>query len=423
MKNSHDPLSKDFESHLTFLFNNIHATTKISFSLFDKEFHLLSSLSGWENHISNFFFLNCPFASEDLAGSKTHAPFYFSDILHLNWFIFPLTVSESFLVFGPVFETEITPVFFQKKLDFQNMSVSSQIRFLKMLKDIPVIPYMQFQQYAAIVYYGLYNQNLDSATIISTHQASKESLAENITLSELMNTSKNQKHHIPQSHGSRLAEKTMLENVRCGNITAPPYSDMSDGTVVGTLSNHDPLRQAKNLIITQTTLITRAAVDGGMHSEAAYSLSDFYIQQVELCNTENEVYALSGKIYHTFVKQVHEIRTQNYSPIVRFMCTYIEKHIFEVISLNTIASELGYDTYYLTTLFKKDTGKNIKNYILEQKMAQAKILLDATSMEVREISERLAFRSVSYFCTQFKKYTGETPLSYRKTVHSLSKTL
>ena len=105
------------------------------------------------------------------------------------------------------------------------------------------------------------------------------------------------------------------------------------------------------------------------------------------------------------------------------MCTYIEKHIFEVISLNTIASELGYDTYYLTTLFKKDTGKNIKNYILEQKMAQAKILLDATSMEVREISERLVFRSVSYFCTQFKKYTGETPLSYRKTVHSPSKTL
>ena len=206
-----------------------------------------------------------------------------------------------------------------------------------------------------------------------------------------------------------------------GNLSTNP--DMSDGTVVGTLSNHDPLRQAKNLIITQTTLITRAAVDGGMHSEAAYSLSDFYIQQVELCNTENEVYALSGKIYHTFVKQVHEIRTQNYSPIVRFMCTYIEKHIFEVISLNTIASELGYDTYYLTTLFKKDTGKNIKNYILEQKMAQAKILLDATSMEVREISERLAFRSVSYFCTQFKKYTGETPLSYRKTVHSPSKTL
>uniref|UniRef100_UPI0013DDB60C hypothetical protein n=1 Tax=Mediterraneibacter glycyrrhizinilyticus TaxID=342942 RepID=UPI0013DDB60C len=114
MKNSHDPLSKDFESHLTFLFNNIHATTKISFSLFDKEFHLLSSLSNWENYVSNFFFLNCPFTPEDLAGSKAHAPFYFSDVLHLNWFIFPLTTSESFLVFGPVFETEVTPVFFRK---------------------------------------------------------------------------------------------------------------------------------------------------------------------------------------------------------------------------------------------------------------------------------------------------------------------
>ena len=62
MKNSHTPLSDNFESNLTFLLHDIHAVTKISFSLFDKEFHLLSSLSGWENHISNFFFLNCPFA-------------------------------------------------------------------------------------------------------------------------------------------------------------------------------------------------------------------------------------------------------------------------------------------------------------------------------------------------------------------------
>lgn len=418
MKKSLQQIPDAKEKHLEFLFHNIHAVTRISFSLLDKDFHMLSALSEWETYLSNFFFLNCPFTPKEITASTTHTPFYFSDALHLNWFIFPLKEVESFLVFGPVFETDVTPIFFQKKMDFQNMSVSSQIRFLKMLKDIPTVPYMQFLQYASMIYYGLYEQPLDSNVVIYPRQSSEEVPWENITLSKLMDTTKNPNHHIPKSHGSQLMEKTMLENVRQGNITASPYSNVNAGTVVGTLSNHDPLRQAKNLIITQTTLITRAAVDGGMHPEAAYSLSDFYIQQIELCTTENEVYALSGKIYQTFVKHVHDIRTQNYTPVVRFMCTYIEKHIFETISLNAIAEELGYETYYLTTLFKKDTGKTIKNYILEQKVIQAKLLLDTTSMEVREISERLAFRSAAYFCTQFKKYTGETPLSYRKRVHS-----
>lgn len=418
MKKSLLHISEKSASNLDFLFRNIHAVTKISFLFLDKDFHPISALSEWETYISNFFFMNCPFPSKDIAAASTSAPFYFSDSLHLNWFIFPLASSESSLVFGPVFETEVTPVFFQKKLDFQNMSVPSQIRFLKMLKDIPIVPNIQFFRYASMVYYGLYEQPLAPNTVISPHQSPTESDIENITLSGLMDSSKNQKHHIPQSHGSRLAEKTMLENVRTGNITSSPYSNITDSTVVGTLSNHDPLRQAKNLIIAQTTLITRAAVDGGMSPEAAYSLSDFYIQQVELCKAENEVYALSVKIYQTFVKQVHDIRTKNYSPIVRFMCTYIDKHIFETISLDTLAEELGYETYYLTTLFKKDTGKNIKQYILEQKVIQAKILLETTSMEIQEISERLAFHSAAYFCTQFKKCTGKTPLSYRKNIHA-----
>lgn len=418
MKRSLQQISEKNASNLDSLFRNIHAVTKISFLLLDKDFHLISALSEWETYISNFFFMNCPFPPKDIAASTTSVPFYFSDTLHLNWFVFPLAFSKTSLVFGPVFETEVNPVFFQKKLDFQNMSVPSQIRFLKMLKDIPVVPNIQFFRYASMIYYGLYEQTLDPNTVISPRRTSIESDIENITLSELMDSSQTQKHHIPQSHGSRLAEKTMLENVRTGNITASPYSNMTDSTVVGTLSNHDPLRQAKNLIITQITLITRAAVDGGMNPEAAYSLSDFYIQQVELCKTENEVYGLSVKIYQTFVKHVHDIRTKNYSPVVRFICTYIDKHIFETISLDTLAEELGYETYYLTTLFKKDTGKNIKQYILEQKVNQAKILLDTTSLGIQEISERLAFHSAAYFCTQFKKCTGKTPLSYRKNVHA-----
>ena len=119
-------------------------------------------------------------------------------------------------------------------------------------------------------------------------------------------------------------------------------------------------------------------------------------------------------MYQTFVQKVHTARAAHLTPLTAFMCTYIDKHIFEKISLDSLADDLGYDTYYLTTIFRKDIGCTIKQYILEKKVAQAKILLETTLMEVQEISDRLAFPSASYFCTQFRKIAGESPLSYRK---------
>lgn len=154
-----------------------------------------------------------------------------------------------------------------------------------------------------------------------------------------------------------------------------------------------------------------------MDAESAYSLSDFYIQQFETCTTADEVYAISSKMYQNFVRQVHKIQTLHYSSLVLYMCTYIDKHIFETISLEKLADHLGYDPYDLTTLFKRDTGQNIKQYILEKKIAQAKILPSSTQLEIQEISDQLSFRSASYFCTQFKKITGESPSSYRKSLH------
>lgn len=142
---------------------------------------------------------------------------------------------------------------------------------------------------------------------------------------------------------------------------------------------NDPLRQTKNTIIAQVTLVTRAAVDGGMDAEAAFSLSDYFIQQIEVCTTSDEVYSVSSKMYQTFVQKVHDARTAHFTPLTAFMCTYIDKHIFEKISLDSLATDLGYDTYYLTTIFRKDTGCTIKQYILGKKVAQAKILLASPS--------------------------------------------
>ena len=400
----------DEEKNLHFLCKTLHTVTGISIFFLDSEFHAISCLSNWENQMKNFFFMNCPYDLASIADSVDTRPLYFSDSLHLNWMLITIPVRHSFLILGPVFETDITPAFFQKEMEFRKMSVSSQTHFLKMMNDIPVIPYLQFTKYISMIYYGIYGEILHIEQILRGISPKEDNLAviTNIVSKPVMN--------IPDSHGSRIPEKLMLEGVRTGNISLSSQFKDPSPTIVGTLSNGDPLRQVKNSIISQITLVTRAAVEGGMDAETAYSLSDFYIQKIELCQLIDDVYALSTEMYRTFVEQVHKIRTLGYRPIVVYMCSYIDQHIFEPISLDEIADKLGYDAYYLTTLFKKDTGMTMKAYILGQKIEQAKIFLSTTRMEMQEISDCLSFKSPSYFCTQFKKITGESPLSYRKNV-------
>ncbi len=394
-----------------FLCNTIFETSGISIFHFDSDLQMTHSFSRWENHMKNFFFLNCHYDLSAVAQSNDSTPFFYSDSLHLNWFILPLVGHSSFLVLGPTFDTDVTPAFFQKKMEFKTMSVSSQIHFFKMLQDIPVCPYTQFLRYLSMIYYGIYG-SMPVVNNIRQEITPDDKTADSFPISD-------DSVKILKSHGSRLPEKLMLEGVRTGNIHLFHNNQInSSSTIVGVLANDDPLRQAKNAIISQITLVTRAAVEGGMNTDRAYSLSDFYIQQLELCHTQDEVYSISWKMYDTFVEQVHKIQTQNYSPIVLYMCTYIDKHILEVISLEKMAEELGYDTYYMTTIFRKNTGKTIKNYISEKKTEQAKILLTSTRMDIREISDYLSFKSASYFCTQFKKITGESPLSYRKRENS-----
>ena len=92
---------------------------------------------------------------------------------------------------------------------------------------------------------------------------------------------------------------------------------------------------------------------------------------------------------------------------------YIQTHIFEKIQLEKMANELGYAAYYLSKRFKAETGISLNDYIKEQKVEQAKLLLSKAGASIAEISDRLCFSSPSYFCAVFKQHTGMAPSEYQ----------
>ena len=74
----------------------------------------------------------------------------------------------------------------------------------------------------------------------------------------------------------------------------------------------------------------------------------------------------------------------------------------------------GYNEDYLSRNFRQQFGVSPHAYHLIQKIERAKDLLEHTHDTVTDISSRLHFTSIHYFCRVFKKHTGQSPLQYKK---------
>ena len=84
------------------------------------------------------------------------------------------------------------------------------------------------------------------------------------------------------------------------------------------------------------------------------------------------------------------------------------------MSVNDVAKQLGFSPIYLERVFKKHTGESIKSVILRRNIERAQNLLITTDMSVADIADAIGYADTNGLITAFKKYTGLTPLSYRK---------
>jgi len=219
-----------------------------------------------------------------------------------------------------------------------------------------------------------------------------------------------------------LAEQALLRMVRDGDINYSRAFQNSMSQSPGVpVKGRDPLRQQKTSIIVFTTLVSRAAMEGGLSPEVAYPLGDSYIQSVEECRDSGELSALAMTMYHDFIYRVHHVRSNpGYSPAIQKCCDYIELSLDRRIRTADLAALVGYTENYLTEKFKKETGQSVSSYIRKAKVDRAKLLLETSDLSVTEIADRLAFNTVNYFIQSFRETTGFTPAGYRKQFRKLN---
>lgn len=144
--------------------------------------------------------------------------------------------------------------------------------------------------------------------------------------------------------------------------------------------------------------------------------------------TEKELNAEMEKLYRTVdLSGIREIIENNVSLLeqnaekdagsvhreVETVKRYIYSHYDEELSIERLAEQVYLAPSYLSTIFKKETGQNLSKFIKACRMEKAREMLESTHEKIVQISEKVGYSNVSYFCQSFREYFGVSPQKYR----------
>ncbi len=100
--------------------------------------------------------------------------------------------------------------------------------------------------------------------------------------------------------------------------------------------------------------------------------------------------------------------------IITYVKKYIKDHYAEDIYLDLLANNLNITSSYLSYYFKNKTGVNLSDYLNGYRVRKAVMLLNDTSLKVKDIAEQVGIPNTNTFTRLFKSYVGKTPNDYRK---------
>lgn len=176
----------------------------------------------------------------------------------------------------------------------------------------------------------------------------------------------------------------------------------------------DSIRNAKNYAIIANTLLRKAAEQGMVHPTQIHAVSETFAKEIELATTEQAILSILKNMARKYTLLVKNHSLKGYSPLVRKVLIHIDSDLSADLSLNTHAALLHVNPSYLSTIFKKETGQTLTQYVTGKRIAHAKELLTTTSFQIQTVALQCGIHDICYFTKLFKSYTGKTPTEYRK---------
>lgn len=102
--------------------------------------------------------------------------------------------------------------------------------------------------------------------------------------------------------------------------------------------------------------------------------------------------------------------------IVEQIINYFEDHYSEKISLDRIAANMYLSTFYISKIFKSETGTTPIRYLINIRLEKAKELLEnGWTGSIQEIAQQVGYDDAYHFSKLFKKHFGLSPSQAKQT--------
>ena len=164
------------------------------------------------------------------------------------------------------------------------------------------------------------------------------------------------------------------------------------------------------------TLLRKAAESGGVHPLYIDNVSSDFAIKIEQSPSLKNLQNLMNEMYYSHCNLVEKHSFERFSAPVRRAMLTIDGDIESNITLSSLSASQNISPAYLSTLFKRETGKSITEYINQKRMNKAAKLLKTTSLQVQTIASHCGIMDVQYFSKLFKKQFGESPNNYRRNI-------
>lgn len=124
----------------------------------------------------------------------------------------------------------------------------------------------------------------------------------------------------------------------------------------------------------------------------------------------------------SLLPQKELVASPNYNPLsadfkdkkIEKIIAFLNKRYTQRISLNEIASYTAMNPASFCRYFKENTGKTLKEYILDMRIGYACKLLAVDRLNISQISLECGFETITHFNRSFKRITGITPTEYKR---------
>lgn len=219
-----------------------------------------------------------------------------------------------------------------------------------------------------------------------------------------------------RNHNAVLIERRMIERVKAGDLEGIKKMYQSEADVdLSTIGNvsKDFLKSYEYYMVTEIILVSRAAAEAGVSVEAAYELSDIFLQELSTAKTFKEYMKISMLSNLMFTKLVSDTTNNKKYPFIDACKDYIARNLRKPFKIQDISQQIGVNNSYLSKIFSKTEGMTISQYIAKERCSHAANLLKYSDYDISEIAEYFCFSSQSHFGVQFKKIYGMTPKEYR----------